>query len=116
LTYGEALETQRRNFATDVLVRRWFDFVQLYIVGIVDPREMGSVDLVTIPPLINVVLISSRLHVVVQYRDCRPRSAAVQHAVHPRKVVPLAHRNGKNALTNPQEEACPQCPCLAAQT
>jgi hypothetical protein len=42
--YGEALETQQRDFATDVLVKGWLDFVQSCNGGSVDSRVMGNVD------------------------------------------------------------------------
>jgi hypothetical protein len=43
LTCGEALETERCNFANDVLVGQWVDFVHLCMGGNVGPRTMGNV-------------------------------------------------------------------------
>jgi hypothetical protein len=44
VTYGEDLETQRRNFATGVLIRQWGEVVRGYNDGNIDPRVVGDVD------------------------------------------------------------------------
>jgi hypothetical protein len=41
LTYGDALEVQGHNFATDALITRWFELCN---GGNAEPRLMGSVD------------------------------------------------------------------------
>jgi hypothetical protein len=61
-SYGENLQLLRSKFTTDVLVRRWFNFVQHILEGVTDPALIANTDEVMVAVTDQGKLVTGRGH------------------------------------------------------